>query len=55
MTNTFTIRSPCHPDYHLEVELSTGGRPYMTYEYADGFYCDAPDCLNAWDSDGNPI
>lgn len=55
MTNTFEIRSPCHPTAALCVELAWEGPAYVQCQVPDGFYCDAPGCYNAWDVDGNPI
>lgn len=26
----------------------------VPYDQPDGFYCDAPDCYNEWDIDGQP-
>jgi hypothetical protein len=48
------IAPPCHPNARLVVEMATEGRPYMQHEVADGFYCDAFDCYNTWDREGNP-
>lgn len=45
--NEFVVRSPCHPDHRLVVDM-WDGKP-------DGLYCDARGCYNSWDVDGNPL
>lgn len=53
--NTFTVRSPCHPEHEIVVELAWEGQAYLQSQVPDGFYCDAPGCYNSWDKHGNPV
>lgn len=53
--NNFVVRSPCHPEYGLNVELEWEGPAYVQSQVHSGYWCNAPGCFNEWDAEGHPI
>jgi hypothetical protein len=55
MTNTFEIRSPCHPEEGLEFDYENVGSGWSPLDRVSEIYCPATGCYNSWDRNGNPV